>query len=171
MEKYGTVSRIRLLQYNARGDATRPEASLREKTWNLASTKVPEVIESFRASSKRRGGSILGVIQRQVRECKVWLDGALNSYSPARVSTRGKSATVQNGFSPRAELTRVRLLRQIARGSAWMGWKERVQHAHNGRERTYVLQTTGTGACRLQWFGSGSSSTSKSIAGYGDPKS
>ena len=50
-------------------------------------------MESFRASSKTCGGSILVGDQGQVPEHKVWPGGAFNSCSPARVSTNSKSVT------------------------------------------------------------------------------
>ena len=58
------LSRIQLLQYNARGEPTRPEAS--PTTWNFVSIKVPEVMDFFSASSKNCGGTILVIVQDQI---------------------------------------------------------------------------------------------------------
>jgi hypothetical protein len=84
--------RTRLLQYNGWGEPTRPEASLREKTKNLVSMNVPEVIESFRESSRKCGGESMVVLVRgnpHYVSIKVWLNrGRSDQTSPARFSTR-----------------------------------------------------------------------------------
>ena len=91
MEKYGTGLRMRLLQYKARGEPTRPATSRREKAKNFVSTKVPELTESVSASSRNCGGSIHVVVQEQISVGEVWLNGALVSRPPARVSAGDRS--------------------------------------------------------------------------------
>ena len=54
--------------------------------------KVPEVVELFNASSKKSGGFILLVVQRQIAKCQVLPNGVFGSCSPARVSVKGKSS-------------------------------------------------------------------------------
>ena len=84
-------------------------------------------MESFRASSKRCGGSIPVVVQGQAPERRVWLGGAFNSCSPARVSTRGKSVIVQKEVFFTTDLTRLidgsSIVDEI---TGLLGWAEKV---------------------------------------------
>ena len=57
---------MRLLQYKARGEPTRPVTSRREKAKNFVSIKVPELMESVSASSKNCGGAILVPVREQM---------------------------------------------------------------------------------------------------------
>ena len=89
--------RTRLLQYNARGEPTYPEASLREKTWNFVSINVPEVMESLRASNRNRGGSIV-LIPAQTRQVPV-TERRVRCRSAGRTSAGRPSASEGTGLS------------------------------------------------------------------------